>query len=140
MALYPTVLVAVNPDDNEAHRLVVKAAVVAEQNNAELHLAFVEPGMGNVSFADAELELDAVHDTLAQQRRQQLMALASQSPYHVSGIHLANGDVIKHLVALTDTLEASLVIIGCRKSGIHWLGDVGHALSQHIRGDVLMCQ
>ncbi|MGF1685160.1 universal stress protein [Photobacterium japonica] len=140
MALYPTILVAVNPDDNEAHRLVVKAAVVAEQNNAELHVAFVEPGMGNVSFADAELELDAAHESLEHKRQQQLMALSAQSPYHVTGIHLANGDVIKHLIALTETLEASLVIIGCRKSGVHWLGDVGHTLSQHIRGDVLVCQ
>ena len=64
MSLYPTILLAVNPDDKEAHKLMIKAAVIAEQNNAELHLAYVEPGIGNVSYMDVELELDEVHNAL----------------------------------------------------------------------------
>lgn len=140
MALYQIVLLAVNPDDKEAHRLMVKAAVIAEQNHAELHLAFVEPGMGNISFADAELELDEAHDELAQLRMKQLTALSEQSPYKVQAVHMANGDVIKHLIALAEQLGANLVITGCRKSGIHWFGDVSHALSQQLNSDVLICQ
>lgn len=83
MSLYPTILLAVNPDDKEAHKLMIKAAVIAEQNNAELHLAYVEPGIGNVSYMDVELELDEVHNALEIKRMQQLADLAKQSPYPV---------------------------------------------------------
>ncbi|KLV07334.1 universal stress protein [Photobacterium aquae] len=140
MALYQTILLAVDPTDNEAHRLMVKAAVIAEQNNAELHLAFVEPGMGNVSFADAELGIEEAHNELEQRRMEQLRGLADTSPYKVRAIHMANGDVVKHLVFLADKVGANLVVTGHRRSGIHWFKDISRALADELDCDVLICQ
>ena len=140
MALYSTLLVAIDPDDTEAHKLMIKAAVIAEQNHAELHLAFVEPGMGNVSFADAELSLEEAHTQLEQHRMTKLQALSDNSPYKVRAIHMANGDVANHLVVLAEKTGANLVITGHRKSGIHWFRDISQVLTDELGCDVLICQ
>ncbi len=140
MSLYPTILLAVNPDDKEAHKLMIKAAVIAEQNNAELHLAYVEPGIGNVSYMDVELELDEVHNALEIKRMQQLADLAKQSPYPVGEMYLADGDVAKHLVELAKKVDAKLVIVGYHKTFLHIFGDVADELSKHLECDVLACR
>lgn len=140
MSLYPTILLAVNPDDKEAHKLMIKAAVIAEQNNAELHLAYVEPGIGNVSYMDVELELDEVHNALEIKRMQQLADLAKQSPYPVGEMYLADGDVAKHLVELAKKMDAKLVIVGYHKTFLHLFGDVADELSKHLECDVLTCR
>ncbi|HIF9102648.1 universal stress protein [Photobacterium damselae] len=140
MSLYPTILLAVNPDDKEAHKLMIKAAVIAEQNNAELHLAYVEPGIGNVSYMDVELELDEVHNALEIKRMQQLADLAKQSPYPVGEMYLADGDVAKHLVELAKKVDAKLVIVGYHKTFLHLFGDVTDELSKHLECDVLTCR
>ncbi|QSH57355.1 universal stress protein [Photobacterium damselae subsp. damselae] len=140
MSLYPTILLAVNPDDKEAHKLMIKAAVIGEQNNAELHLAYVEPGIGNVSYMDVELELDEVHNALEIKRMQQLADLAKQSPYPVGEMYLADGDVAKHLVELAKKVDAKLVIVGYHKTFLHLFGDVADELSKHLECDVLTCR
>ncbi|HIF9210535.1 TPA: universal stress protein [Photobacterium damselae] len=140
MSLYPTILLAVNPDDKEAHKLMIKAAVIAEQNTAELHLAYVEPGIGNVSYMDVELELDEVHNALEIKRMQQLADLAKQSPYPVGEMYLADGDVAKHLVELAKKVDAKLVIVGYHKTFLHLFGDVADELSKHLECDVLTCR
>ncbi|HIF9256596.1 TPA: universal stress protein [Photobacterium damselae] len=140
MSLYPTILLAVNPDDKEAHKLMIKAAVIAEQNNAELHLAYVEPGIGNVSYMDVELELDEVHNALEIKRMQQLADLAKQSPYPVGEMYLADGDVAKHLVELAKKVDAKLVIVGYHKTFLHLFGDVADELSKNLECDVLTCR
>ncbi|ENP8457197.1 universal stress protein [Photobacterium damselae] len=140
MSLYPTILLAVNPDDKEAHKLMIKAAVIAEQNNAELHLAYVEPGIGNVSYMDVELELDEVHNALEIKRMQQLADLAKQSPYPVGEMYLADGDVAKHLVELAKKVDAKLVVVGYHKTFLHIFGDVADELSKHLECDVLTCR
>ncbi|MDP2568553.1 universal stress protein [Photobacterium damselae subsp. piscicida] len=140
MSLYPTILLAVNPDDKEAHKLMIKAAVIAEQNNAELHLAYVEPGIGNVSYMDVELELDEVHNALEIKRMQQLADSAKQSPYPVGEMYLADGDVAKHLVELAKKVDAKLVIVGYHKTFLHIFGDVADELSKHLECDVLTCR
>ncbi|MEJ2766519.1 universal stress protein [Photobacterium sp. MCCC 1A19761] len=139
MALYQTILLAVNPDNLDARQLMVKAAVIAGQNHAELHVAFVEPGLGNVSFLDAELGLEEAHLDTQALRIQQLSALSQASPYKVRALHIADGDVAKHLLDLVKQVRANLVVLGTHKSGIQWFGDLGQALSQQGGCDVLMC-
>lgn len=139
MALYQTVLLAVNPDNLEAHQLMAKAAVIAAQNHAELHVAFVEPGLGNVSFLDAELGLEEAHLDTQATRIQQLSALSQRSPYKVRAMHIADGDVAKHLLDLVKQVRANLVVLGVHKSGVQWFGDLGQALAQQGSCDVLIC-
>ncbi|KLV05805.1 MULTISPECIES: universal stress protein [Photobacterium] len=140
MALYQTILLAVDPDNRDAHTLMVKAGVIAQQNHAELHVAFVEPGLGNVSFLDAELGLEEAHRDLQATRIQQLSALSQASPYKVRALHIADGDVAKHLVELVTQIGANLVLIGAHKPGIQWYGNISQILSQQSRCDVLICQ
>lgn len=140
MSLYQTILLAVNPEDKFAHKLMVKAGIIADQNNAELHVAYVEPGVGNVSFIDVEIELQEEHDAIAKQRMSQLSELATASSYPVSGLHIANGDITKHIEELAEKVEAKLVITGYHKSTIHLFGDVSETLAQHLKCDVLISQ
>ncbi|MEC6798718.1 universal stress protein [Photobacterium sp. S4TG1] len=140
MSLYQTILLAVNPEDKFAHKLMVKAGIIADQNNAELHIAYVEPGIGNVSFIDVEIELQEEHDAIAKQRMSQLSELAAASSYPVSGLHIANGDITKHIEELAEKVEAKLVITGYHKSTIHLFGDVSETLAQHLKCDVLISQ
>ncbi|MEC6824491.1 MULTISPECIES: universal stress protein [Photobacterium] len=140
MSLYQTILLAVNPEDKFAHKLMVKAGIIADQNNAELHVAYVEPGVGNVSFIDVEIELQEEHDAIAKQRMSQLSELAAASSYPVSGLHIANGDITKHIEELAEKVEAKLVITGYHKSTIHLFGDVSETLAQHLKCDVLISQ
>lgn len=140
MALYQTILLAVDPDNRDAHTLMVKAGVIAQQNHAELHVAFVEPGLGNVSFLDAELGLEEAHRDLQATRIQQLSVLSQASPYKVRALHIADGDVAKHLVELVTQIGANLVLIGAHKPGIQWYGNISQILSQQSRCDVLICQ
>ncbi|KJG22899.1 universal stress protein [Photobacterium iliopiscarium] len=140
MSLYQTVLLAVNPEDKSAHKLMVKAGIIADQNNAELHVAYVEPGIGNVSFIDVEIELQEEHDAIAKQRMSQLSELAAASSYPVAELHIANGDITKHIEELAEKVEAKLVITGYHKSTIHIFGDVSETLAQHLKCDVLISQ
>ena len=140
MSLYQTVLLAVNPEDKSAHKLMVKAGIIADQNNAELHVAYVEPGIGNVSFIDVEIELQEEHDAIAKQRMSQLSELAAASSYPVAGLHIANADITKHIEELAEKVEAKLVITGYHKSTIHIFGDVSETLAQHLKCDVLISQ
>ncbi|PSU23320.1 universal stress protein [Photobacterium phosphoreum] len=140
MSLYQTVLLAVNPEDKYAHKLMVKAGVIAKQNHAELHIAYVEPGVGNVSFIDVEIELQEEHDAIAKQRMTQLSDLAAVSSYPVAGLHIANGDIAKHLEELAEKIEANLVITGYHKSAIHIFGDISETLAKNLKCDVLISQ
>lgn len=140
MSLYQTVLLAVNPEDAHAHKLMVKAGVIAEQNSAELHIAYIEPGVGNVSFIDVEIELQEEHDAIAKKRMQQLSDLAAVSSYPVTGLHIANGDVAKHLEDLAEKVKANLVITGYHKASFHLFGDVSDSLANHLQCDVLISQ
>ncbi|MEL6116698.1 universal stress protein [Photobacterium sp. SP02] len=140
MGMYHTILLAINPDDLNVKQLVAKAGVIAEQNNADLHLAYVEPGVGNVSFLDIDLQLDEAHNEQELKRMAQLSDLAKHSPRPVAAIHLADGDVAKHLIALGKAIKADLVVTGNYKPGMHWLGDIRYELAQHLKCDVLICQ
>ncbi|PSV24846.1 MULTISPECIES: universal stress protein [unclassified Photobacterium] len=140
MSLYQTVLLAVNPEDKNAHKLMVKAGVIAEQNHADLHVAYVEPGIGNVSFIDVEVELQEEHDAIAKKRMKELSDLITASSHKVKAIHTADGDVSKHIEALAKELNASLVITGYHKSTFHLFGDLSDSLANHLGCDVLISQ
>ncbi|KDM92090.1 universal stress protein [Photobacterium galatheae] len=141
MKLYKTVLLALNPDDQRAQQLVVKAGVVASHNHADLHLAYVEPGVGNLSFLDIELQLKEAHDDQELRRMAQLSELATHSPQPVRAMHLYDGDVAKHLIELAAKIHADLVIVGHAKTDLHWLReDVRRELDLHLKCDVLICR
>lgn len=140
MALYQTILLSVNPDDIDAHKLMIKAGVVAEQNNAELHIVYVEPGVGNVSYMDVELELEESHNDLELKRISQLSALSKQSPYPVRAVHIADGGVANHVIELAEKIRANLVMTGYHKNRFHWCNDISHEVAQKLKCDVMILQ
>jgi nucleotide-binding universal stress UspA family protein len=137
MFLYQSILVAINPDDEHAQKLVAKAGVIAKQNHAELHMAFVEPGIGNVSLMDIELELETFHDSQQFKRLEQLSELSKHSHYPIRAIHIVEGSVIQHIVELSKKIQANLVVVGTHKGHFHWLGDMSKILTEQLKCDVL---
>lgn len=137
MTLYPTILVAIDPTDLHAHQLVIKAGVIAQQNQAELHLAYVEKGIMNTQFLYRDEGLFNFHPGKELERIEQLHQLSQASPYPVSNIHFAAGEVIKHLEDLAQEVEAKLVIIGCKNKISNIFGGLEASLANDLRCDIL---
>lgn len=137
MYLYPTVLVAINPNDLHAKQLVIKAATIAKQNQAELHLAYVEKGIFNTHYLYRDEGLFNFHSGKELDRIQQLHELSQSSPYPVKNIHFAAGEVIKHLEDLIEEVEAKLVIVGHRNKLTHFFGGIEKDLSADLHCDIL---
>lgn len=135
--LYQTVLLALDPIDERSHRLLVKAGVIAKQNNADLHIAYVEPGMGNTSYNDLELELGSFHDVIQFSRFEELAKLAKESPYPIRAIHMTEGNVTTHLLKLCEDLNANLVIFGKEHSFFSAISGVEAELRKHASIDVM---
>ncbi|AZL86045.1 MULTISPECIES: universal stress protein [Aliivibrio] len=140
MKLYQTILLALNPDDSKAHKLMVKAGVLAKQNDAELHVIFVEVGIGDVNYMDVELELESSHNALEFKRIEQLSILSKESPYPVRAVHIADGNIVKHISEIGDKINTDLVIIGYHKSKIHWGRTLGDEVSDKLKCDVMIAQ
>lgn len=137
MTLYPTILVAINPVDLHAHQLVTKAAVIAAQNNAELHLAYVEKNILNKHFLYRDESLFNFHSGKELERIEQLKMLSEKSPYPITNIHIAAGDVVKHLVDLANEVKAKLVIIGSKNKLTNFSGGLEADLVSELNCDIL---
>ncbi|QUJ67447.1 universal stress protein [Photobacterium sp. GJ3] len=138
MRLYKSVLLAVNPDHPQAQQQVVKAGVIASHHQADYFLGYVEPGAGEVSFLDIELQLEEAHNAQQQKRMKQLSELAQHSPLPVRAIHLADGDIAAQITKLAHQVKAELVIIGRTRHEILWLNDLHHHLAQKLDCDLLV--
>ncbi|MCF7353477.1 universal stress protein [Vibrio sp. CK2-1] len=137
MYLYPTILVAINPNDLHAKQLVFKAATVAKQNQAELHLAYVEKGIFNIQYLYRDEGLFNFHPGKELELIQQLHELSQSSPYPVKNIHFAAGEVIKHLEDLIEEVEAKLVVVGHKNKLTHFFGGIEDNLSADLQCDIL---
>ncbi len=139
VTLYQTILLAVNPDTPIATTLMDKATALAQLHGAQLHLAFVEPGLGNVSYIDIELELESLHNEMQMKRMEQLGTLAQSSAVAISAIHITEGSVPEHLIALSEQVDADLVILGRHRGGLHWFGNIAQAIEMQASADLLIC-
>ncbi len=135
--LYQTILLALDPADERSHRLLVKAGVIAEQNNADLHVVYVEPGIGNNSFNDLEVELASFHDSEQLRKFEELMALAKGTSYPIRAIHMSEGNVTKHLLKLIEELNANLVVFGKEHSFFSAISGAESELRKHNSMDLL---
>ncbi|OEF27537.1 universal stress protein [Vibrio rumoiensis] len=137
MSLYPTILVAIDPADIHAHQLVTKAGIIAKQNQAELHLAYVEKGIMNTQFLYRDEGLFNFHPGKELERIEQLHQLSQACPYPVTNIHFAAGEVVKHLEDLVNEVEAKLVIIGYKNKFFSFSGGLEADLSADLNCDIL---
>ncbi|MCP3699986.1 MAG: universal stress protein [Aliivibrio sp.] len=140
MKLYQTVLLAINPEESRAHKLMTKAAILANQNEAELDVIFVELGIGNNNYMDVELGLDCCDNALDFKRIEQLSALSKNSPHPVRSIHIADGDIVKHIGDIAKNIHADIVMIGYHKSKIHWGRTLGGEVADKTGCDVIIVQ
>ncbi|MFH0258446.1 universal stress protein [Vibrio rumoiensis] len=137
MSIYPTILVAINPNDLHAKQLISKAAIIAEQNQAELHLAYVEKGIFNTHYLYRDEGLFNFHSGAELELIQKLHELSQSSPYPVKNIHFAAGEVIKHLEDLIREVEAKLVIVGHKNKLTHFFGGIEKDLFADLYCDIL---
>ncbi len=140
MKLYQTVLLAINPDESRAHKLMAKAGVLANQNDAELDVVFVELGIGDVNYMDVELGLDSYDNALDFERVEQLSLLSKNSPHPVRSIHIADGDIVKHISDIGEKIHADIVMVGYHKSKLHWGRTLGGEVADKIACDVIIVQ
>ncbi|UJF16868.1 universal stress protein [Vibrio sp. SS-MA-C1-2] len=117
MSLYHSILVAINPTYPNSRKLLVKASLIAQANQSDLHLIHIEPGVGNLSFIDIELELDEAHHDANKTRILKLVELSKDLPYPVKSFHIGDGDVPKHIENKAEELNSDLVIMGHHH---HW--------------------
>ncbi|WP_434362691.1 universal stress protein [Parasalinivibrio latis] len=139
MSPYKTILLAVNPNESDAQSLIKKACGIAAFHQAKLHLAYVEPGVGDHSYNDIEFGLAEYGEEISEQRLTHLASLAKDAGYEIAAFHMARGDVARQVKKLNNELGIDLVISGHHHHHMGWLmGDIGAELSKKLDRDLLL--
>jgi universal stress protein A len=116
--MYSHLLVAVDLGD-DSYSVAEAAARLALALDAKFSLVFVEPGVGNLSLMDIEVQLETSHDSMQQQHQKRLDELADRLPAPAENRVVACGDVVKQIEATRKALGADLIIAGEHHSFWH---------------------
>ena len=138
MANYQRILTAVDISD-EAVPVLKRAAAMARQHQAELHLIHVVEPLSLAYGGDIPMDFSGIQEELQQQAEETLKKYAGQFDIPVDKIHLLTGRPEAQIHDLCKELDCDLIIVGShgRKGLALLLGSTANAVLHGAKCDVL---
>ena len=135
MANYQRILTAVDISD-EAIPVVKRAAAMARQHQAELHLIHVVEPLSLAYGGDIPMDFSGIQEELQQQAEETLKKYAGQFDIPDDKIHLLTGRPEAQIHDLCKELDCDLIIVGShgRKGLALLLGSTANAVLVHCEG------
>ena len=138
MANYQRILTAVDISD-EAIPVVKRAAAMARQHQAELHLIHVVEPLSLAYGGDIPMDFSGIQEELQQQAEETLKKYAGQFDIPDDKIHLLTGRPEAQIHDLCKELDCDLIIVGShgRKGLALLLGSTANGVLHGAKCDVL---
>lgn len=111
MGVYKKILLALDLSA-ESDQLRDKAKIIAESNQAELHLIHVIEPLSFAYGGDVPVDLSTIQDQLDSHAEKKLRAYADQLGYPVKGLLVVTGHTETEIHRIADENEVDLVIVG----------------------------
>ena len=138
MANYQRILTAIDIAD-EAIPVLKRAAAMARQHQAELHLIHVVEPLSLAYGGDIPMDFSGIQEELQQQADEALKKYAGQFDIPTDNIHLLMGRPEGQIHDLCEELACDLIIVGShgRKGLALLLGSTANAVLHGAKCDVL---
>lgn len=138
MANYQRILTAIDLSD-EAIPVLQRAAAMARQHQAQLHLLHVIEPLGLAYGGDIPMDFSGIQEELQQQATDKLQHYASQYGIADNHCHLLSGRPEAHIHQLSEELDCDLIVVGShgRKGLALLLGSTANAVLHGAKCDVL---
>ena len=138
MSDYSTIILATDLSD-EANQVADKAAALAKNNGATLHMVHVVEPLSFAYGGDIPMDFSGIQDEIQKQAESQMAEFATQ--YNVAGEqqHVLVGRAENEIHSLADELKAELVVVGSHgRHGIALLlGSTANGILHGANCDVL---
>ncbi|MAK44949.1 MULTISPECIES: universal stress protein [Spongiibacter] len=138
MANYQRILTAIDLSD-EAIPVLQRAAAMARQHQAELHLLHVVEPLSLAYGGDIPMDFSGIQEELQQQAENSLKRYADQYGIQTDNCHLLTGRPEAHIHQLSEELDCDLIVVGShgRKGLALLLGSTANAVLHGAKCDVL---
>ena len=138
MANYQRILTAIDLSD-EAIPVLQRAAAMARQRQAELHLLHVVEPLSLAYGGDIPMDFSGIQEELQQQAENSLKRYADQYGIQTDNCHLLTGRPEAHIHQLSEELDCDLIVVGShgRKGLALLLGSTANAVLHGAKCDVL---
>ena len=138
MANYQRILTAIDLSD-EATPVLQRAAAMARQHQAELHLLHVVEPLSLAYGGDIPMDFSGIQEELQQQAENSLKRYADQYGIQTDNCHLLTGRPEAHIHQLSEELDCDLIVVGShgRKGLALLLGSTANAVLHGAKCDVL---
>jgi len=138
MANYQRILTAIDLSD-EAIPVLQRAAAMARQHQAELHLLHVVEPLSLAYGGDIPMDFSGIQEELQQQAENSLKRYADQYGIQTDNCHLLTGRPDAHIHQLSEELDCDLIVVGShgRKGLALLLGSTANAVLHGAKCDVL---
>jgi universal stress protein A len=138
MANYQRILTAIDLSD-EATPVLQRAAAMARQHQAELHLLHVVEPLSLAYGGDIPMDFSGIQEELQQQAENSLKRYADQYGIQADNCHLLTGRPEAHIHQLSEELDCDLIVVGShgRKGLALLLGSTANAVLHGAKCDVL---
>ena len=111
MANYQRILTAIDLSD-EAIPVLQRAAAMARQHQAELHLLHVVEPLSLAYGGDIPMDFSGIQEELQQQAENSLKRYADQYGIQTDNCHLLTGRPEAHIHQLSEELDCDLIVVG----------------------------
>ncbi len=138
MSNYKTILLATDLSD-EAKPVADKAAILAKNNNAALHMVHVIEPLSFAYGGDIPMDFSGIQDEIQKQAETQMAAFASEYQIGSDGQHIIVGRAENEIHTLAEQLGAELIVVGSHgRHGIALLlGSTANGILHGAKCDVL---
>ena len=138
MPNYQRILTAIDLSD-EAIPVLQRAAAMARQHQAELHLLHVVEPLSLAYGGDIPMDFSGIQEELQQQAETNLKNYAKQYGVDADHCHLLSGRPEAHIHQLSEDLKCDLIVVGShgRKGLALLLGSTANAVLHGAKCDVL---
>jgi universal stress protein A len=138
MANYQRILTAIDLSD-EAIPVLQRAAAMARQHQAEVHLLHVVEPLSLAYGGDIPMDFSGIQEELQQQAENSLKRYADQYGIQTDNCHLLTGRPEAHIHQLSEELDCDLIVVGShgRKGLALLLGSTANAVLHGAKCDVL---
>ena len=138
MANCQRILTAIDLSD-EAIPVLQRAAAMARQHQAELHLLHVVEPLSLAYGGDIPMDFSGIQEELQQQAENSLKRYADQYGIQTDNCHLLTGRPEAHIHQLSEELDCDLIVVGShgRKGLALLLGSTANAVLHGAKCDVL---
>lgn len=138
MSNYNTLILATDLSD-EAEQIAIKAAAIAKDNNAQMHIIHVIEPLSFAYGGDIPMDFSGIQEEIQKQAETQMAELAARYDVATANQHIMIGRAENEIHSLAEEKQADLIVLGShgRRGLALLLGSTANAVLHGAKCDVL---